>query len=267
MKRLLLFTFIGLNLFACSSDNEENNTNNPDVVFPVPLQSGNYWTYDVIGNGTNSRDSLYISGDTIIQAKSYKKFKTKDNLSNGFYSTALKNNGVREENQLLLLNGDFSLGQGQTLPIGLDLTLSDFIIFKKNASEGELLSTKSGSFQQTNNNIPMTIEYNLKSKGGVTLNSFNSPNGDSYSEVKTTKIVLNLKVSTVQVINGVPFTITLFPSQDVVTSTQYIAKNIGVVYTKTVTTYTLDSNLAGQLGIPATTNQTQEEFLDTYSVN
>ena len=45
--------------------------------------------------------------------------------------------------------------------------------------------------------------------------------------------------------------------QDVVTSTQYIAKNIGVVYTKTVTTYTLDSNLAGQLGIPATTNQTQ----------
>ena len=79
--------------------------------------------------------------------------------------------------------------------------------------------------------------------------------------------MVNVKITTTQTIAGFPVTFTVLQPQDVVTSTQYISKNIGVVYTKTITSYNIDSAIAGNLGIPASSTQTQEEFLDTFNVD
>jgi hypothetical protein len=46
-----------------------------------------------------------------------------------------------------------------------------------------------------------------------------------------------------------------------------LSKNIGVVYTKTNTNFSLNAAIAAQIGLPVTTTQVQEEFLDTYNVN
>ncbi|ESU28186.1 lipoprotein precursor [Flavobacterium limnosediminis JC2902] len=258
---LLAAVFSGL-LLSCSSDDSDNGGNNSsDTNFTIPLTIGKYWTYDVEGEGVNTRDSLYISNDTIIAGNTYKKFKTRENLATGFYSSSLRNNGVREVDHKLLLSGDLSLADGQQLPIGLDLSLLDFIIFKKNATNGEVLSTKSGSFQQTVESFPLTINYTLQSKGGETIPNFTSPNGDTYTNVRTSKIVLRVTITTV--ISGLP--ITVLPAQDVITSTQYVADGIGVVYTNTVTTYNINEYVASELGIPSTNTQTQEEFLDTHN--
>lgn len=271
-NRILLLTavFSGL-LLSCSSDdsNTGNNGNNggddnPDTPsFSIPLTTGKFWTYDIVQEGTpGTRDSLYISNDTIIEGNTYKKFKTKDNIATGFYSSSLRNNGVRELNDKLLLSGDLSLaGAGQELPIGLDLSLLDFIIFKKDATLNEILATKSGSFQQDFNGYPLTITYSLKSKGGESLSSFTSPNEDHdvYTNVKTSKIVLNVSIK----VTGYP--ITVLPAQDVMTSTQYIADGIGVVYTKTISSYFLNEAIAQEFGIQQSGTQTQEEFLDTHN--
>lgn len=267
MKKILLIT-LSFGLFSCSNDDTAATTPVETTVFTdaLPLNNGNYWTYDVEG-ATTTRDSLYIFGDETIGAFTYKKFKNKNDISTGFYTTSLNNNGLRKDSGKLLLTGSLSVPQGQTLPIGLDLSVVDFIIFKESAPNGELLNEKTGSFQQNVNNIPLTIEYKLKSFGGEDLTSFTSPNNDVYTNVKTTKIVVNLKVTTVQTIAGIPITITVLQPQDVITSTQYLSKNIGVVYTQTLTTYNLDTSIATQLGIPASNSQTQEEFLDTFLVN
>ena len=168
---------------------------------------------------------------------------------------------------LTFLIGNLSVAQGQTLPIGLDLSVVDFIIFKEYATSGEVLNTKTGSFEQTVNNIPLTIEYKLKAVGGDNIGTFTSPNNDVYQNVKSTKIVLNLKVTTTQIIGGISFPFTVLAPQDVIVSTQYLSKNTGVIYTKTLTTYNLDPLIASNLGIPATNTQTQEEFLDTFNVD
>lgn len=270
MKKILLI-ILGVTLFSCSTNEDETIPTNQvnetsDFTDALPLNNGNYWTYDVEGT-TSTRDSLYISGDTIIAPNTYKKFKNKDNVATGFYCTSVNNNGVRKSGGKLLLSGDFSFGQGTTLPVGLDLNLVDFIIFKEYATLGEVLSEKTGSFVQDFNGTPLTITYTLKSVGGENFASYTSPNNDVYTNVKSTKVILNLKVTTTQVISGIPFTVTILQPQDVVMSTQYISKSIGVVYTKTITTYNLDATVAGQLGIPANNTQTQEEFLDTYLVN
>ncbi|MFI0426961.1 MAG: hypothetical protein ACH34V_08410 [Flavobacterium sp.] len=260
-KSAFLVTLLTSILFiSCSSDDSGTGSN-----FETPLTIGNYWTYDVEGQAGITRDSLYISNDTVIGSNTYKKFKTENNIATGFYSSALRNNGVRESNGKLKLSGDLSLAAGQTLPIAVDLTLSDFVIFNKNASNNQALnsSPKTGTIQQTVSGYPLNINYSLQSYGGETLTSFTSPNGDVYTDVKTTKIKLNVEITTT--ISGFP--ITALAAQDVLVSTQYLADGIGVVYTNTVTSYSLNSLVATQLGIPATSSQTQEEFLDTYLVN
>ena len=108
----------------------------------------------------------------------------------------------------------------------------------------------------------------LKSFAGENYESFTSPNGDSYSNVKSTIIRLNVTITTVQeIIPGFPINITVLTPQDVIVSTQYIASGIGVVHTNTDTSYSINTTIASELGIPASGSQNQKEFLDTYEIN
>jgi len=211
---------------------------------------------------------LFIDSETTVNSNTYNVFKTRDNIATGFYSSAFQNNKVRESNGKLLLTGDLAISAGVILPIDLDLTLNDFIIFNKNASNNQVLNSfpKTGTINETVNGYPLSINYSLQSYGGETLSSFTT-NGITYTNVKSTKIKLNISITTVITVLGSPQTITALAAQDVLVSTQYLADGIGVVYTNTVTSYNLNSFIAGELGIPATYTQTQEEFLDTYLIN
>jgi len=262
MKKIhFLHVFALIFIFSsCSNDDSGSSSN-----FSTPLTIGNYWTYDVVDEIGTTRDSLYISNDTIIGTNTYKKFKIKNNIATGFYSSALRNNGVRISNGKLLLSGDLSLNSGAILPFDVDLTLSDFVIFNKDASNNQALnsSPKTGEINETFNTFPLTINYSLQSFGGENLATFTLPNGTTYENVKSTKIKLNVSITTVY--SGFP--ITALAAQDVVVSTQYLADGIGVIYTKTITSYNLNAFAATELGIPASNSQIQEEFLDTYLVN
>ena len=264
LTKIFLVLINSLIFFSCSSDDNSGNNNSS---FQISLTDGSFWTYDIENETENTRDSLYISNDTIINTKTYKKFKTRDNLATGFYSSSLRNNGVRFQDGKLLMSGDLSLAGGADLGLDFDLNLDDFVIFNRNATSGQLLSTKSGTIVQDFDGTPITINYSLKSFGGETLNTFTSPNGDSYENVKSVLIKLNVTVTTVQEILGFPVTINVLAPQDVIVSTQYIASGIGVVYTNTDTSYTINSTIADQFGIPASGSQNQKEFLDDYQIN
>ena len=88
-----------------------------------------------------------------------------------------------------------------------------------------------------------------------------------YSNVKSTKIKLNLTITTIITVLGSPQTFTALAPQDVLVSTQYLSDGIGVVYTNTVTSYTVSNFVANELQIAESDTQTQEEFLDNYIIN
>ena len=264
LTKIFLVLINSLIFFSCSSDDNSGNNNSS---FQISLTDGSFWTYNVENETENTRDSLYISNDTIINSKTYKKFKTKNNIATGFYSSSLRNNGVRFLDGKLLMSGDLSLAGGAGLGLDFDVTLDDFIIFNRNAASGQLLSTKSGIIEEDFDGTPVTINYSLKSFGGETLNTFTSPNGDSYENVKSVLIKLNVTVTTVQEILGFPVTINVLTPQDVIVSTHYIASGIGVVHTNTTTSYTINSSIADEFGIPASGSQNQKEFLDDYQIN
>ena len=263
MKNKFFIVAIAATLFmSCSNDDSTGNTAiSTDY---LPLTNGNYWTYDVIGQGLSNRDSLYIANDTTINTKTYKKLKTLS-LPFGFYSNSLRNNGLRKENDAIYMTGNAGLNLGNTLPI--EIGLSDLIIFKESATVNQQLGSVSGSISQDFQGYPLIIDYTLKTTALETLPSFTSPDNMIYTDIKKVKITLNLKVATT--IAGIPIPIAILNPQDVVVSTQYYAKNIGMVYNNTVISYELvDLSAFGvALPIPQSDTQTQEEFLDLYQVN
>lgn len=274
----LFLLFASLAIVSCSNSSSETGTIDDGSSIPTtffPRHTGNYWTYDVttVGTSTSSRDSLYISNDTIINSKTYKKMKTL-NMPTGFYSTFLQKNGLRIDGSSLKMSGTFSIPTFVGAP--QDISLSDFTIFKQNSSQGDLLSSISGTFDQTIQSYPLTFTYTLKTVSDGDLATFSAnDNGTitNYNNIKKAKTILTLKITTLQTITvgGIPtpVNVTVMNTQDIITSNSYYCENKGVVYTNTVINYQLAdlSQFNVTLPFPSSGNQTQEEFLHTSVTN
>ena len=83
MKKLILGVFFLYFTFA-SCHHDEVRTQQTAVTEYLPLQIGNYWIYktyriDTTGQETytGQRDSIFISGDTVINNKTYQVFREK----------------------------------------------------------------------------------------------------------------------------------------------------------------------------------------------
>jgi len=264
IKFLLSFTILLL-LFSCSSDSNSVTYVPPQTNY-FPLAVNNFWNYRVLTNSVTQTDNLYISNDTTINTKVYKKFKTRT-MPFGFFSNSLNKNALRIDEFKLLLTGTLSFNFGVALPI--NLAVNDYIIFQENAAINQVLGNVSGTINQTFQSYPLVIDYNLKSTAVETLPTFTS-NGHVYTDVKKVKTVLNAKITTTIVAAGIPFPvlISILDPKDVVTSYQYYSKTIGNVYTMTIIDYRLNALPNGfTLNIPSSGNQTQEEFLETYDVS
>ncbi len=263
MKQLFTLVFA---LFFILSSCSPSDDSDPVVAEGnyYPLASGNYWVYNFAGADNSGRDSLYIAKDTVINSENYKKFSAKS-LPSGFYTNSVNNNSLRFSGDELLMTGSANLDFGDTLPV--ELSLTNFILFKESASNGQQLSSVSGTINQDYNGFPLIINYTLKTNAKETLPTFTAPDGTVYTEVKAVKTTLILKISaTVEIVPGFSQNVVMLNTQDVISSTQYYANNIGVVYASTDVTYQLE-DLPIEIGIPQSFAQNSKEILDIYKVN
>lgn len=262
MKKYFLLTVLAsIILFSCTPSDSNSNSNTTSAADYLPLKISNYWTYNVDNNVTINRDSIYVEKDTTINNFVYKKIAS-DVTPTGFMSNSLNNNSLRLAGNQILMTGkpNLSFIDG----VGLDLSLTDFVVFKSGASANETLSTVSGTINQVYNNYPLKIDYTLKSVAQADLPTYTSSNNATFTDVKAVKTILNIKVTAVLV---PPFTSTILEPQDVIVSTQYFAKNIGVVHANTTSNYTLTSGLGSLLNIPESGNQVINEYLATKKVD
>ena len=258
---------------SCSSDDsastDKNPVDNSGVTSYFPLKSNNYWTYKTENVSVNpiaiGRDSIYVGNDSIINSITYKRMKTKS-LPTGFFCGALRNNGLRVDGKMVKLSGDVSVNIGVSLPVAFSVT--DFVIFKENATTLEKLATVSGTVinETALPGYPLTVSYTLSAKEDGSLPTLTS-DGKEYSDIKKVKLILNLKV-TAQVGE---FSINVLSSdnQDVLVSNQYYAKNQGLVKSETNINYSLNP-LIGELttvDFPLSSSQTTNDYLLTKLIN
>lgn len=262
MKNLYIgVALLIIGLTSCSSsDDALNNSENSFM----PLNSTASWVYDVNLDAQNvGRDSLFISGETTLSGNSYKTLKT-SSTPTGFYTNILNNNNIRKQGDKLLLTGTSGFALSEFFPV--NISLSDFVLFKENASNNAQLDSKSGIIEQDLQGFPIKIDYNLKSFFKESLATFTVPGKETYTNVKVIKIVANLKVATIYLLPvlNTPISIAILDPQDVIVSTQYYAEGVGMIYSKTEVNYQLnDFSQAGiELPIPQAGSSMIEEFLN-----
>lgn len=265
-KQLLsLFAFTAI-FYSCSSDDDSSESSVQTNHFP--LTSTNTWEYDVVGQLPGT-DNLYVGDDVVIGGQTYKQMLTTAEPF-GFYSSLLRNNGLRNDGSRTLFTGNLNVNLGFDLPI--DLSVTDFTILKTNATANEVLGTLTGTFTENLEGTPITVTYTLKATALESLASYTTPTpqSETYSDVKKVKMSLMMSISTTQTIPGtsIVLEIPILTNQEVLAATQHYAKNIGMVYNNTLVSYNLAVDPA-QLGlaIPQSATQATEEFLSSYTVN
>ena len=257
-KKLHLISAVSsLLLLSCSDD---DNSTPISINNPLPLSHGNYWVYDVQATTINGRDSLYVDSETVINGNTYKNFKT-ESLPLGLYSNVLNNSAVRQSDDNILLTAVLS-PDISGLPI--DIEVNDFVIFNTNAENGTQLAQTSNSFNETVQDFTIQGDYMFSSFAGETLSSYTLPNGETYSDVKSTVLKLNLNITVTM--NGIPLPFTLLPAQDVITTTHYYAEGVGMIYAVTNIQYELADTFGIELPLPQSMSEYQEEILVKYSV-
>jgi len=259
MKKIIpVFFAAALFAVSCSSNDDNQTTPATGDTNYLPLTTGSFWVYDISGSVESGRDSLYVANDTIIGAVTYKKFKTKETPF-GFYSSALSNNGVKEVGDKIVVTGSTTLSIAQTVPFNIGVT--DLIIFKESAQNNEVLSNVTGSITQNYNGIPVIIDYTLTTTAKQDFASL-IVNNQTYTNLKTVETTIYVAISTT--LGSV--TLPLVGNQKIATSLQYYAQNIGNVKTVTDFQYEVSQAIATQFGIPASSQQHQEELLLRYNI-
>jgi hypothetical protein len=252
MKKLSFCSFLALLLMALCTGCDDSSSTSTSAFFPLTATSA--WVYDVSVDAQNiGRDSLFVNGETVINGNTYQNLKTKS-TPNGFYTSILNNNSVRKEGDKLLITGTTGVAPNEFLPIDIDVT--DFVLFKENSTNNAQLDAISGVVEQELQNLPLKIEYNLKSVFKESLATYTVPGRESYTNIKVIQLLL-------PVINS-PITITILSPQDVIVSTQYYAEGIGMIYSKTDVNFQVNdfSQFNIDLPIPQQGSSTVEEFLD-----
>lgn len=244
--RILSIALVMISLFSCSSDDTSvNDTNNSDY---FPLTTGNEWNYS---NSSQTQGEQEITNDEKLTITSendnaYAFNSSADPLERGIITGILANGSLSKQNGQLVYNGEYVVDLSLYNLDNLTIPLTDLVVYDINASAGENLSNISNTIDQTFNiqgqEIPLVIEYSLNTQQNEILESY-SVSGTSYDNVLKSSVSLTLEVNA-NIIVSIP----LLEEQEVLSSSNYYAENIGLIFSENQANYNFED--LSQFGVP-----------------
>lgn len=252
MKTKFLYLFLALGFLGCSSDNSGSTPIIPggnNAYFPQ--DQGNYWVYDVMSEqAPASSDSLYINGAIEENGYTYYSYATEDNMPLGFYSKIMTSGKSRNAGPKVLITGSINAGDIFGGNLGeLEVNFDNFLFFDASATPGKPLDSKSDSFSFPYNDIDFKIDYILTTTAGQSFPTHTI--GDVvYENIKTTTVSLKAKITATVSLFGIDIPYVIMDQQDIIVSTQYYAKNVGVIFVDTTIEYHLNELPSSDIEIP-----------------
>lgn len=224
----------------------------------LPIASGNHWNYIVRINGYESRDSLFVLNNEVIDNINYSTFA--NHGRKGLFVQLMSwPQIIQNFSGTLVYKTDSTLHLRENFM--LQIQMSGIEIIGENAPADTIFGTSSTTYDGT---ITNRSEYgNRYTIHTTTTNTavrnheiFISPNGKIYYDVLEVLLNVNASMTT----NRFEDTIeTVLPAQDILMSSQFYAKDIGMVYSKSKTAYQLTRAIDDG---PVSGQKTVEEFLD-----
>ncbi len=265
-KNTFLLSILLTSLVISCSGDSNNNDNQPEEQFSYfPLSQGTFWTYNNVSQQTNTRDSLYVAGTEVVNGNSYTNLDAQT-PANAFMTQVLSRSLIREDNSKLIINGEIGGPPVDGFP-EITIPLNDVILYDTEADSGSELSQITGEISQEVQGYPITIDYIVTSQQDQSLGT-HTVNGIDFTDVISSKIIINLTITLSLEINGIPLDLPILDptSQDIVVVTNYYAKDIGLIDSNVLVEYSLvDLSQTGiDLPIPQEDSQTATQKIDTY---
>ena len=264
MKSIKILSFVAVLSFVfygCPSDPVDPPA--PTTYYDyLPLADGNNWHYTntVASTSAVSSDILEIDGMVSANGNSYYNF-TNNLEATGIYTLYMGNLDIRKDNHNYKAYGNFTLNLGTE---SIDIPINDEIMLSESANVGDVLSTISGTQNQTINSIPLTITYSLETKVTAVDNS-QTIAGTSYDNTITTRTTLNMKIDAT--ISG--FTVNAMTQQDVVILDNVYADQKGMMLSEAKVEYHLQdfSSYGVDLGVPQDYLENSRQVIVSYNLN
>ncbi len=235
------------------------------------LMMGNNWVYDVATNDgtnpvTNTVDEITVDETTTLNTFEY--FGMASSIgSSGTMSQLYDQNYFRVYNGITYMTGDFTLPLSTFGGTDIVINLDDTMLIDESKSAGTILSSQSGGTAQNIGGFDLDITYTFKTVQQETMTS-HIVGSETFNDIIKSDIILSIKVTT-EINIGIPITITLIDTQDVLTVNNYYANDIGLIESKTTTTYTLEdlSALPVTIPIPTTATIITDQKITSYTLN
>lgn len=263
MKKLPYLLIALVIVMSCSDDDNSDST--PIIVDEVidyfPLSPNTYWTYNNESEEGPTRDSLYVAG----ASNSYTMLEAREPKT-GFMISLLSQSLVRATDTELILKGELGTPPVDGFP-EISIPLNDVALYNTEASNGEVLDVTTGEIEQTIQDIPLVIGYTITTKQGEV---FENGYGDfTDRSVIKSYFIVNLSIAAnIEIVPGTVLTIPVLEAQDVITTTNYYAENIGLINSDTLIEYELEdlSGIGVDLPIPQQDSRTATQDIDTYFI-
>ena len=271
--------------FSCSSDNDESGNDgtqdNTGINQPTatgdffPLAENNEWNYNVISTNNNDNSSADFTDNLVVDSE------------NGTNYTLSANNGAIANGTMtnFLVSGDLSATETQLTSTGsfvipidgvstIEIPFSNAKFYDTAANINEVIFNTNGNLNQDIESIPIDITYTLKTTQLENLDSY-SVDGTSYENVTSSRISIELGMSTTIDIGPISQTLSIIDEQNVLTITSYYADGVGLILANANTSFELNQStldLLAQGGVdiselPTSVDIDNDQVLDSYTVN
>ncbi len=282
LNKYINLLFIALFVMTSCSDDNDSDTSNPGD--PDTTVTGNYfpsslndfWNYDVVNTDNATSESVESTDNIYVASVTNTTFNLEANnntVANGTMNGLLTTTELSRTDTELTIDGTMELPAEISDLIEFDIVLDNVKLYNLNASNGTQLSSSTNTAQQDFNGFPVTITYMITTTALGSSDSM-SLNGETYNDVITTSMKVNLKVSTVVTVASIPVTINILDPQDVLIITNYFAKDIGLVRSEADSDFNVSATAIAALeaagvdldGIPTSGSSTNIQEMTDFSV-
>lgn len=262
MKSLYFVLLISIFTFSCSSDDSTDSTEMGNTNVPVgdyfPVATSNSWTYSVVNTSPTNPEFDYNETDIVtINSNTTNSFTIDVNAPTdtafGTVNSIFNSGSMTKSNTSLTYTGEVGLFSELESVSNTSATLTDFSVYDIDASDNSTLDTVSDTFTQNENfdgiEVPVTSNYTITSTKVASLNTL-SVNNISYTDVVHAKIMVNLSVvASIDLGGGIISDINILNPQNVVVIDSYFAKDIGLIKSVAVQSFTVNNGFIQILGL------------------